>query len=196
MDDSPSLELGGRAARELRWLGETPVVRQGQVREEQRQLVWDSVALFVEQALATQELREWLSVSVMHDCLIGMDDLCEFTCRIVTCAEELVSIYIYYSTRECFNTFLSGFITSTYGQVYVGGRESCTVPSYWYILCRVLIMNITYLSNYCLPLHLQPLHQPQHETHARISPVKLRICDHAITLSVMRNPELHGCVMV
>ena len=38
-DDSPSPELGGRAARELRWLGDTPVVRQGRTRGEQKQLV-------------------------------------------------------------------------------------------------------------------------------------------------------------
>ena len=30
--DSPSSKLGGRAAHELRWLGETPVVRQGRTR--------------------------------------------------------------------------------------------------------------------------------------------------------------------
>ena len=33
-DDSPSPKLGGRAVHELRWLGETPVVRQGQIRGE------------------------------------------------------------------------------------------------------------------------------------------------------------------
>ena len=33
--------------------------------------------------------------------------------------------------------------------------------------------------NLCLPWHLQPLHQTQHEIHARISPVKLRTFDHA-----------------
>ena len=33
-DDSPSSKLGGRAAHELRWLGETPVVRQGRTRGE------------------------------------------------------------------------------------------------------------------------------------------------------------------
>ena len=37
-DDSPSPELGGRAARELRWFGEIPVVREGRTRAEQRQL--------------------------------------------------------------------------------------------------------------------------------------------------------------
>ena len=35
----------------------------------------DSTALFVEEALATEELQEWLSVSVMHDCLTGIDGL-------------------------------------------------------------------------------------------------------------------------
>ena len=35
----------------------------------------DSAALFVEKALATEELQEWLSVSVMHDCLTGIDEL-------------------------------------------------------------------------------------------------------------------------
>ena len=35
----------------------------------------DSAALFVEEALATEELQEWLSVSVMHDCLTGIDEL-------------------------------------------------------------------------------------------------------------------------
>ena len=49
-DDSPSSKLGGRAAHELRWLVETPVVRQGRTREEQRQLDLDSAALFVEES--------------------------------------------------------------------------------------------------------------------------------------------------
>ena len=57
---SPSPKLGGRAAHELRWLGETPVVRQGQSRGEQRQFDLDSAALFVKEALATEELQEWL----------------------------------------------------------------------------------------------------------------------------------------
>ena len=35
---------------------ETPVVRQGRIRGEQRQLDLDSAALFVEEALATEEL--------------------------------------------------------------------------------------------------------------------------------------------
>ena len=75
MDDSPSPKLGGRAAHELRWLGETPVVRQGRTHGEQRQFDLDSAALFVEEALATEELQEWLSVSVMHDCLTEIDGL-------------------------------------------------------------------------------------------------------------------------
>ena len=36
VDDSPSPKLGGRAAHELRWLGETPGVRQGRTRGELR----------------------------------------------------------------------------------------------------------------------------------------------------------------
>ena len=75
MDDSPSPKLGGRAAHELRRLGETPVVRQGRIRGEQRQFILDSAALFVEEALATEELQEWLSVSVMHESLTGIDGL-------------------------------------------------------------------------------------------------------------------------
>ena len=74
-DDIPSPELGGRAARELRWLGENPAVRQGRTRGEQRQLDMDSAALVVEEAFVTEELREWLSVSVMHNCLTGTDGL-------------------------------------------------------------------------------------------------------------------------
>ena len=35
----------------------------------------DLAALFVEEALATEELQEWLSVSVMHNCLAGSDGL-------------------------------------------------------------------------------------------------------------------------
>ena len=35
----------------------------------------DSAALFAEEALAMEELQEWLSVSVMHDCLTGSDGL-------------------------------------------------------------------------------------------------------------------------
>ena len=35
-DDNPSPKLGGRAAHELRWLGETPVVRKGRSRGERR----------------------------------------------------------------------------------------------------------------------------------------------------------------
>ena len=36
VDDGPSPKLGGRAAHELRWFGETPVVRQGRTRGDQR----------------------------------------------------------------------------------------------------------------------------------------------------------------
>ena len=75
MDNSPSPKLRGRAAHELRWLGETPVVRQGRTRGKQKQFHLDSVGLLVEEALATEKLREWLSVSVMHDCLTGIDGL-------------------------------------------------------------------------------------------------------------------------
>ena len=75
MDDSPSLKLGERAAHELRWLGETYVARQGRTRGEQRQFGLDSAALFVEKVLATEELQDWLSVSVLHDCLTGIDGL-------------------------------------------------------------------------------------------------------------------------
>ena len=49
-DDSPSPKLGGRAAHELRWLGETPITRQGRTRGERRQLGLDSAALFVEES--------------------------------------------------------------------------------------------------------------------------------------------------
>ena len=75
VDDSPFPKLGGRAAHELRWLGETPVVRQGRTHGEQRQFDLESAALFVEEVFATEEFQEWLSVSVMHDCLTGIDDL-------------------------------------------------------------------------------------------------------------------------
>ena len=75
VDDSLSSKLGGRAAHELRWLEKTPIVWQGRTREEQRQFDLDSAALFVEGALATEELREWLSVSVIYDWLTGIDDL-------------------------------------------------------------------------------------------------------------------------
>ena len=75
VDDSPSPKLGGRAAHELRWLGQTSVVRQGRTRREKRQFHLDPAALFVEEALATEELQEWLSVSVMYDCLTGIDGL-------------------------------------------------------------------------------------------------------------------------
>ena len=75
VDDSPSPKLGGRAAHELRWLGEVPVVRQGRTRGEQRQFDLGSAALFAEGALATEELQEWLSVFAMHDCLTGSDGL-------------------------------------------------------------------------------------------------------------------------
>ena len=74
-DDSPSPELGGRAAHDLRWLGEILVVRQGRSRGEQRQLGLNLVALFVEEAVATEDLQEWLSVSVIHDYLTGIDCL-------------------------------------------------------------------------------------------------------------------------
>ena len=50
MDDSPSPKLGGRAVHELRWLGQTPVVRQGRTRGERRQLDLSSAALFVEES--------------------------------------------------------------------------------------------------------------------------------------------------
>ena len=74
--DSPSPELGERAARELRWLGGPLVVRQGRTRGEQkRQLDLDLAALLVEKAVATEELQESLSVFAMHDCLTGIDGL-------------------------------------------------------------------------------------------------------------------------
>ena len=75
VDDSPSPKLGGRAAHELRWLGETPVARQGRTRGEQMPLDLDSAALFAQGALATEEFQEWLSVSVVHNCLTGSDGL-------------------------------------------------------------------------------------------------------------------------
>ena len=75
VDDNPSPKLGGRAVHELRWLGETPVVQQGRARGEQRQFDLDSAALFVKEALATEELHEWMRVSAIHDCLTGIDGL-------------------------------------------------------------------------------------------------------------------------
>ena len=50
MNYSPSPKMGGRAAHELRWLGQTPVVRQGCTRGERRQLDLGSAALFVEES--------------------------------------------------------------------------------------------------------------------------------------------------
>ena len=49
-DDSPLPELGRRAAHELRWLGEIPVVRQGRTRGKQSQLDLDSAAMFVDES--------------------------------------------------------------------------------------------------------------------------------------------------
>ena len=40
-----------------------------------RQFDLDSAALLVEGALAIEELQEWLSASVRHDCLTGIDGL-------------------------------------------------------------------------------------------------------------------------
>ena len=57
VDDSISPELGRRAARELRWHGETPVVRQRRTREEQKQLDLDSAGLFVEKHLLLRSPR-------------------------------------------------------------------------------------------------------------------------------------------
>ena len=59
----------------MRLLGEIPVVRQGWTCAEQNILNFVSVALFVERALATEELLEWLSVSIMHNCLAVIDSL-------------------------------------------------------------------------------------------------------------------------
>ena len=75
VDDSPSSKRGERTAYELRWFGETPVVRRGRTRGEQRQFDLDSAALFVKETVATEKLQEWLSVSAMHDCLTGSDGL-------------------------------------------------------------------------------------------------------------------------
>ena len=60
------------------------------------------------------------------------------------------------------------------------------------------------LYNLCLPLHLQPLHRPQHETHTRISPVKLRIfitlceglleCPGAMTIRSVRGDKERSVV--
>ena len=75
-DNSPTPKLGGRATHELRWLGETAVVWQGRTRGKQRKFDLDSAAaLFVENALATEELQKGLSVSVVHGCLTGIDGL-------------------------------------------------------------------------------------------------------------------------
>ena len=53
----------------------SPHRSEGRTRGEQRQLDLDPAALLVEELLSTEELWEWLSVSVMHDCLTGTDDL-------------------------------------------------------------------------------------------------------------------------
>ena len=50
VDDSPSPKLGGRAAHELRGLGQTPGVQKERTRRERRQLDLDSAALFVEES--------------------------------------------------------------------------------------------------------------------------------------------------
>ena len=52
----------------------------------------------------------------------------EFTCRIVTYAEELVSIYICYSTGECLILPCLSLLPPRLVSV-CDGRESCTVPS-------------------------------------------------------------------
>ena len=66
-----------------------PVVRQGRARGEQRQLDLDPAALFVEEALATEELQERMSVSVIHDCLTG-----------VNCLYNLLLLGAVYDTKE------------------------------------------------------------------------------------------------
>ena len=55
-----------------------------------------------------------MTFEIADDSKSGEDDW--FNCRIVTYAEELVSIYICYSTGGWFSTPLSGVITSTYGK--------------------------------------------------------------------------------
>lgn len=76
-DDISSPELRGWAARELRRLGENPIVLQERTRGAQKKrLDMGSVTLFVEEALANEEKREWLSVYVIHDRLTVTDDCC------------------------------------------------------------------------------------------------------------------------
>ena len=72
----------------------------------------DSAALFVEEALATEELREWLSVSVMHDCLTGIDGLYNpLLLGVVNDSEDLAA-----SAMD----FAPGMSRST-----IGGRRGC-----------------------------------------------------------------------
>ena len=53
----------------------TPVVLQGCTRGKKRQLDLYSGELFIQVALATEGLREWLLVSTRRDCLTGTDGL-------------------------------------------------------------------------------------------------------------------------
>lgn len=62
---SPLPELRKRAARERRWLGETLIVLQERTHGKKKQLDMDSAALFVEESLANEEVRE-MSVCVCH----------------------------------------------------------------------------------------------------------------------------------
>ena len=55
---------------------ETPIALPGRTRGEKKRLDMElAEALFVKESLATEEVREWLSVSVIHDYLTGTDGL-------------------------------------------------------------------------------------------------------------------------
>lgn len=69
-NDSPLPELGGRADGRLRWLAETRIVMQGRTCREQKRLDINSAALFAEEALAIEGIREWLG-STTRCCLVA-----------------------------------------------------------------------------------------------------------------------------
>ena len=56
VDDSPSSKLGGRAAHELSWLGETPSSGRGRLAESEGSLVWSRRHCLLKRALATEDL--------------------------------------------------------------------------------------------------------------------------------------------
>ena len=93
--------------------------------------------------------------------------------RTVTCTRELISIYMCYSQGDGLNTSLSRLLYLVLYTVVQLSTCRCTLslygakyPMYWTRIWMIYKLR--------LPLHLQPLHQPQHKQFTRTRMLELR----------------------